>query len=201
MTQVLEILASTYPDAECALTYNTPFELLIATILSAQCTDARVNMVTPALFKAYPGPHEMAEATDAQVIEYIRSTGFFNNKAKSILGASRTIVAEHDGQVPQTLDELVKLPGVGRKTANVVLGNAFGVPGLTVDTHLGRVSRRLGFTGEDDPVKVEKDLMKIIPKEQWTLFSHRVISHGRALCSARKALCDGCPIAPHCPHV
>ncbi|MFQ5507962.1 MAG: endonuclease III [Leptospirillia bacterium] len=197
--RILDVLAATYPDAACALDYKNPFELLIATILSAQCTDVRVNMVTPALFRAFPTPEAMAAADDTVLIELIRSTGFFNNKAKNILACCRDIVTRHGGRVPDTLDQLVKLAGVGRKTANVVLGNAFGVPGITVDTHMGRVSRRLGLTRNDDPVKVEHDLMKIVPEDQWTVFSHRVIHHGRALCAARKPKCGDCPLASDCP--
>lgn len=199
VAEVLKVLAELYPDAECALTYRNPYELLIATILSAQCTDARVNQVTPALFARFPTPEAMAAAGLEDIIDLIRSTGFFNNKAKNILTCCRDLVTRHDGQVPDTLEELVKLAGVGRKTANVVLGNAFGVPGITVDTHLGRVSRRLGLTRHDDPVKVEHDLMKLIPKDQWTVFSHRVIHHGRALCAARKPKCQACPLSGVCP--
>ncbi|MDH5526309.1 MAG: endonuclease III [Nitrospirota bacterium] len=199
VAEVLRVLAELYPDAECALTYRNPYELLIATILSAQCTDARVNMVTPALFEKFPTPEAMAAADLDDIVELVRSTGFFNNKARNILACCRDIVTRHGGEVPGTLDDLVKLAGVGRKTANVVLGNAFGVPGITVDTHLGRVSRRLGLTRNEDPVKVEFDLMKKIPKDQWTLFSHRVIHHGRALCAARKPKCEVCPLSGVCP--
>jgi endonuclease III len=197
--EVLGILAATYPDAKCALDFKSPYQLLVATILSAQCTDKRVNQVTPALFKRYPDPKAMAAADEAELIGLIRSTGFFNNKAKSLVAACRDIVALHRGRVPGTLEELVKLHGVGRKTANVVLGNAFGVPGITVDTHLGRVARRLGLTRQDDPVKVEMDLMEVVPRGQWTAFSHRMIHHGRALCAARKPKCEACPLARLCP--
>ena len=197
--RVLAVLAETYPDAECALDYKNPFELLIATILSAQCTDKRVNLVTPPLFARFPTPEAMAAADDGDLIELIRSTGFFNNKAKNILACARDIVIHHNGQVPDNLDALVKLAGVGRKTANVVLGNAFNVPGITVDTHLGRIARRLGLTTHEDAVKVEFDLMKLIPKDQWTIFSHRMIHHGRAICAARKPKCEVCPLSPLCP--
>jgi len=197
--EVLRILAETYPDAKCALDFRNPYELLVATILSAQCTDKRVNLVTPALFARYPGPAQMAAADEGELIELIRSTGFFRNKAKSLLAACRDIVTEHGGEVPGNLDALVKLHGVGRKTANVVLGNAFGVPGITVDTHLGRVARRLGLTKQDDPVKVERDLMGIVPEADWTEFSHRMIHHGRALCAARRPKCEACPLAEVCP--
>jgi len=197
--QVLALLAATYPDVKCALDFSNPYELLVATILSAQCTDKRVNLVTPALFKRYPDPAAMAAADEGELIELIRSTGFFRNKAKSLLAACRDIVTLHGGRVPDTLEELVKLHGVGRKTANVVLGNAFGVPGITVDTHLGRVARRLGLTAQEDPVKVERDLMRIVPRPTWTDFSHQMIHHGRALCHARKPQCEACPLAPYCP--
>jgi len=198
---VLDLLAQTYPDAECALDFENPYQLLIATILSAQCTDKRVNLVTPALFEAFPDPRAMAAGDPEKLIELIRSTGFFNNKAKNIQAACRDIVGQHDGQVPDTLEALVKLAGVGRKTANVVLGNAFGVPGITVDTHLGRVARRLGLTDQTDPVKVEFQLMEILPREIWTDFCHRIIHHGRALCAARKPKCEACPLAGVCPEV
>jgi endonuclease-3 len=197
--QVLAILAAAYPDAKCALDFRDPYELLVATILSAQCTDKRVNLVTPALFRKYPTAAHMAAADEGELIELIRSTGFFRNKARSLLAACRDIVTEHGGKVPETLEALVKLHGVGRKTANVVLGNAFGVPGITVDTHLGRVARRLGLTAQEDPVKVETDLMAIVPEATWTDFSHRMIHHGRALCHARKPDCAHCPLAPLCP--
>lgn len=197
--RILAALAETYPDAACALDYTNPFELLVATILSAQCTDKRVNMVTPALFKAFPTPEAMAAAEEEELIELIRSTGFFNNKAKNILACAKDIVIHHNGAVPDNLDALVKLAGVGRKTANVVLGNAFGVPGITVDTHLGRIARRLGLTKHEDAVKVEFDLMKLVPKDQWTIFSHRMIHHGRAICAARKPKCEICPLSADCP--
>jgi endonuclease-3 len=197
--RILDTLTVTYPDADCALDFANPYQLLIATILSAQCTDKRVNIVTPALFDAYPNPAALAQADLDAVIELIRSTGFFRNKANNIIAAGQAMVAAHGGEVPGTLDELVKLAGVGRKTANVVLGNAFGVPGITVDTHLGRVCRRLGFTAQEDPVKVERELMAIVPEIEWTRFSHRVIHHGRALCAARKPKCEACPLAPDCP--
>lgn len=200
IAEVLSTLARMYPDARCALDFTNPYELLVATILSAQCTDKRVNLVTPALFRKYPDPAAMAAADEGELIGLIRSTGFFNSKAKSLLAACRDIVTGHGGQVPDTLEALVKLHGVGRKTANVVLGNAFGVPGITVDTHLGRVARRLGLTAQDDPVKVEQELMGIVPRETWTAFSHRMIHHGRELCAARRPKCEVCPLAPLCPH-
>ena len=200
IAEVLATLAGMYPDAKCALDFRNPYELLVATILSAQCTDKRVNLVTPALFRKYPTPADMAAADEGELIGLIRSTGFFNSKARSLLAACRDIVTEHGGQVPETLEALVKLHGVGRKTANVVLGNAFGVPGITVDTHLGRVARRLGLTKQDDPVKVERDLMEQVPRPDWTAFSHQMIHHGRALCAARRPRCEICPLAPLCPY-
>ena len=197
---VLAVLDRLYPQARCALRFQGPYQLLAATILSAQCTDEQVNKVTPALFARFPDAHALARADPARLEEIIRSTGFFRNKAKSLLGMARGLVERHGGQVPETLDALVKLPGVGRKTANVVLGNAFGIPGITVDTHLGRVARRLGLTDQEDPVKVELALMEIIARQRWTLFSHQMIWHGRRLCQARKPLCGQCDLLPHCPH-
>lgn len=197
---VLSLLDGLYPDPRCALDFQNPLQLLVATILSAQCTDERVNQVTPALFARYPDAAALAAAERADLEEAIRSTGFFRNKAKSIQGAAQAILEHHGGQVPASLEELVKLPGVGRKTANVVLGNAFGVPGITVDTHVGRLSRRLGFTIQEDPDKVEQDLMALVPQERWTIFSHQLILHGRSLCQARKPQCGLCALLPHCPH-
>jgi endonuclease-3 len=176
-------------------------QLLVATILSAQCTDARVNLVTPALFAKYPDAKAFAEAAPKELEAAIQSTGFFRNKARSILACTRSLVERHNGEVPGTLEELVQLAGVGRKTANVILGNAFDVPGITVDTHVGRLSRRLGLTTETDPEKVERDLMRLVPKKEWTMFSHRLIFHGRQVCHSRKPNCDGCPLAKACPRV
>lgn len=197
--KLLAFLDERYPAASCSLEFRDPFQLLVATVLSAQCTDARVNATTPALFARYPDAQAMAAAPLGEIEALIKPCGFYHAKAKSLSGLSQMIVAHHGGQVPGTLGELVKLPGVGRKTANVVLGDAFGVPGLTVDTHLGRVSRRLGLSQETDPAKVEADLAKVIPQGRWTLFSHQAILHGRALCRARKPLCGQCPFRPHCP--
>ncbi|MFZ5585358.1 MAG: endonuclease III [Thermodesulfobacteriota bacterium] len=197
---ILAGLDRLYPDARCALRFNSPFELLAATILSAQCTDEQVNKVTPALFARYPDAPALAAADPDELMALIRPTGFFRNKAKSLLGMSRALVERHAGQAPDSLEALVKLPGVGRKTANVVLGEAFNVPGITVDTHLGRVSLRLGLTDQEDPVKAEFALMEVIPRERWTLFSHQMIWHGRQICQARKPKCDICPLLPHCPH-
>jgi endonuclease-3 len=198
---LLAKLEDAYPDAHCALNFRNPFELLVATILSAQCTDERVNMVTPALFAQFPTATAMSEATQEEVETIIRSTGFFRAKAKSILGASKLIVEKHGGEVPSTQDELVLLPGVGRKTANVVLGDAFCIPGITVDTHVGRLSRRLGLTKLDDPVKVEFALNKLIPQPAWTIFSHRLIFHGRRVCFARKPACSECTLNDLCPQI
>jgi endonuclease-3 len=189
-----------YPDAHCELDFGNPLQLLIATILSAQCTDKRVNMVTPALFKKYPDARAFAKARPATFESEIRSTGFFRSKTKSILGACQAIVAKHDGKVPDTMEELLELPGVARKTANVVLGVAFGkAEGVVVDTHVLRISRRLQLTREDDPKKIEQDLMKLLPMQEWIDFSHRLIWHGRRICAARKPKCDACPIAAECP--
>lgn len=196
---VLTLLAQTYPDAHCALHFHTPFELLVATILSAQCTDVRVNAVTADLFKKYPGPQALAEADLAELEEDIRSTGFFRNKAKSLIGCATAIVVEHGGEVPRELEALTALPGVGRKTANVVLGNAFAVPGLVVDTHVKRVAFRLGWTKATDPEKIEQELCALLPKEQWTQASHLLIFHGRALCKAPTPLCSQCPLLEECP--
>jgi endonuclease III len=199
--RVLDALAELYPDAHCALDHQSPIQLLVATILSAQCTDARVNLVTPALFARYRTVSDFANADQAELERLIASTGFFRNKARNIIACCRAILDRHHGVVPGTLDELVQLPGVGRKTANVILGNAFGVPGITVDTHVGRLSRRLGLTEHDDPVKVEFDLMGQIPQADWTMFSHRLIFHGRRVCDARKPDCPGCAMNRFCPKV
>jgi endonuclease-3 len=199
--RVLRLLAKLYPDAHCALHHEGPLQLLVATILSAQCTDERVNMVTPALFKRFPTASDFAEAELPELEKMIQSTGFFRNKAKNIKDCCKTIIEQFDGEVPGNLDDLVTLPGVGRKTANVVLGNCFDVPGITVDTHVGRLSRRLALTVNDDPVKVESDLMAILPKKEWTDFSHRMIFHGRQVCFARKPACDQCTMKDFCPKV
>lgn len=194
-------LAKLYPDAHCALHHKNALELLVATILSAQCTDARVNLVTPALFKRYPNAKAFAEADPAELETMIKSTGFFRNKAKSIRECCKAIVEQHGGEVPRTMEELVPLPGIGRKTANVILGNAFGIPGIPVDTHVGRLSRRMGLTEHDDPVKVEADLMQLIPPEEWTDFDHRMIFHGRQVCHSRKPNCEGCVLKKICPKI
>jgi len=196
---ILEKLNEMYPDATCALHHRNPWELLVATILSAQCTDKRVNEVTPGLFEKYPAPQDFAAARQETLASDIRSTGFFNNKAKSVIGAAKKIVGEFGGKVPQTLEELITVPGAARKTANVVLGTAYSVSsGVVVDTHVHRVSRRLDLTKNDDPVKIELDLMKIIPRDRWILFSHQIIHHGRALCIARKPKCADCRLNAVC---
>jgi len=198
--EIFRILRQTYPDAHCELLHRNPFELLVATILSAQCTDVRVNMVTPALFAKYPDAARMAVADQGVLEEMIRSTGFYRNKAKNIRAASESLVAKHGGDVPRDLEALTVLPGVGRKTANVVLGNAYGIEsGVVVDTHVGRLSQRLGLTKQSDPVKIEQDLMKVVPREAWTLWSHLLIWHGRRRCYARKPDCLHCELSGLCP--
>lgn len=197
--KILARLRRAYPHARCALEYSNPLELLVATILSAQCTDERVNQVTPALFKKYRSARAYADADPQEIEALIRSTGFYKNKAKNIRGAAGRIENAFGGQVPRSLDKLVTLPGVGRKTANVILGNAFGIPGLTVDTHMIRLSNRLGLTRRQDPVKIELDLMPIVPETAWTEYSHLIIHHGRARCRARKPDCLNCEIRSLCP--
>jgi len=189
-----------YPDAGCTLDFQNPLELLIATILAAQCTDERVNQVTPALFPKYRTPADYAQIPQARLEKLIRSTGFFRNKAKQIRGCAARLAEEHRGQVPADLEALVQLPGVGRKTANVILGNVFGIPGIVVDTHVRRVSRRLELTEHEDPVRIEFDLMKLVPKKEWTDFSHQVLFHGRRVCLARRPKCDACPLRKSCPY-
>lgn len=198
--EILARLEREYPDAHCELDFETPLQLLVATILSAQCTDKRVNMVTPELFRTYPDAKSLSEADTAQLEDIIKSTGFFRNKTKSLLGMSGAVTERHGGTVPNTMEELVKLPGVGRKTANVVLGNAFGINvGVVVDTHVGRLSVRLGLTNETDPVKVEQALMPLFPQDKWTLVSHLLIFHGRRICIARAPKCASCVLADICP--
>ncbi|MDQ6759262.1 MAG: endonuclease III [Acidobacteriota bacterium] len=196
---ILDLLDEMYPRATCALWHRNAWELLVATILSAQCTDKRVNEVTPALFAKYPTVTDMAHASQAEVANDIRSTGFFNNKSKSLVGAAQVLLRDFGGKVPKTMDELLTVPGAARKTSNVVLGTAFGIAsGVVVDTHVHRVSRRLDLTKQSDPVKIEQDLIKIIPQNRWILFSHQIIDHGRALCQARKPLCAACRLDPIC---
>jgi endonuclease-3 len=199
ISEILKILATTYPNAECALHHRNPWELLVATILSAQCTDARVNMVTPQLFKDFPTPASLADASLPAIEAVIRTTGFFRNKAKSIKGAAKLLVEKYNGVLPQTMEELLEFPGAARKTANVVLGVAFGkAVGVVVDTHVYRVSRRLELTTSSTPQNVEQDLMKIIPQQRWIAFSHEVIHHGRNLCVARNPKCVDCPLEKLC---
>jgi endonuclease-3 len=197
--RILQALYKHYPDAHCELDFSSPHELLVATILSAQATDVAVNRATPKLFEDFPTPADYAAATPKKIEPYVRSLGFFRNKAKAVHAAMKAVAQEHGGRVPDTMDELLKLHGVARKTANVVLGNAFGIPGLTVDTHMKRIHRRLGLTRHDDPVKIERDLMELIPEREWTLYSHRVIHHGRVCCDARRPQCEICPLRPDCP--
>jgi endonuclease-3 len=198
--EILARLRASYPDARCALDYRTPFELLCATILSAQCTDARVNLVTPTLFAAYPTPAALAQADPADVEEIVKSTGFFRNKTRSLIGMAQALVADHGGEVPRTMEQLRVLPGVGRKTANVILGNAYQInEGITVDTHVARLSRLLGLTRQADPVKIEQDLMPLFPRDEWAMVSHLLIFHGRQVCIARRPRCGACVLADLCP--
>jgi len=198
--EILTRLIAAYPDARCALDHRNAYELLCATILSAQCTDARVNIVTPVLFERYPTPEALARARPADVEAIIKSTGFFRNKTKSLIGMAQGLVADHGGEVPCTMEELRVLPGVGRKTANVILGNAYGInQGITVDTHVTRLSRLLGLTRQDDPAKIEQDLMLLFPRDHWALVSHLLIFHGRQVCIARRPRCAECVLSDICP--
>lgn len=188
-----------FPNVTCALHHSSPWELLVATILSAQCTDERVNKVTPGLFKKYPAMQDFANVNQDELAQDIRSTGFFNNKSKSIIGAARKILSDYKGEIPRNIEDLLTVPGAARKTANVVLGTAFGITsGIVVDTHVARISQRLDFTKNTDPVKIEQDLMKIVPKDRWILFSHQIIHHGRNLCTARNPKCSACPLYELC---
>ena len=197
---VFSRLGKTYPDAHCELDYRSPLQLLIATILSAQCTDKRVNLVTPAVFKRFPTVSALADANPEELEDLIRSTGFFRNKTKSLLGMARALTERHGGEVPASMDDLTALPGVGRKTANVILGNAFEInEGVVVDTHVGRLARRLGLTREEDPVKVEQRLMQLFPRKDWALLSHLLIFHGRRICIARSPKCEQCVLSDICP--
>jgi endonuclease III len=197
---ILQLLDEHYPRVHVTLDFRNPLELLVATILSAQCTDERVNRVTPAIFAKYPSAADYARAPLEELERDIYQTGFYHNKARSLKGLGQALVEQHRGQVPASLEELVKLPGIGRKTGNVVLGNAFGIPGIVVDTHCGRVSQRLGLTRAKDPVKIEFDLMPLVPKERWTRFSLQLIWHGRAICTARDPQCPRCPLLPYCDY-
>jgi endonuclease-3 len=192
-------LTKSYPNVRCELDYNSAFQLLVATVLSAQCTDKRVNQTTPALFKKYPNPKKMSKADLKDIQRLVKSTGFFRAKAKNIKALSNKIVENFDGDVPSSLEDLITLPGVGRKTANVVLGHAFGIPGITVDTHFGRLSRRFGWSKQSDPVKVEFEVGELIPEKEWTNLSQRMIWHGRRVCHSRKPACGACPLAKLCP--
>jgi endonuclease-3 len=199
LNRILDELDRLFPKATCALHHKNAWQLLVATILSAQCTDERVNKVTPELFKKYPRPEDFANASQEELAQEIRSTGFFNNKARSLIGAARKLIADYKGQVPRTMDELLSVPGAARKTANVVLGTAYGIPsGVVVDTHVQRISQRLDLTKNTEPVKIEQDLMKIVPQDRWILFSHQVIHFGRQICIARKPRCASCPLDPVC---
>lgn len=196
---ILRLLDEMYPDATCALHHSSAWELLVATILSAQCTDKRVNEVAPGLFRKYPTMRDFANASQAELSQEIRSTGFFNNKAKSVIGAARRILSDFGGEVPREMEQLLTVPGAARKTANVVLGTAFGLAvGVVVDTHVQRISRRLDLTRESDPKKIERDLMKSIPKEKWILFAHQIIHFGRGICTARNPSCHECKLNPVC---
>lgn len=197
-SEIFEAFRCEYNDADCTLDYRSALQLLIATQLAAQCTDARVNLVTPMLFKKYPDVHAFANADELELQEYIRSTGFFRNKAKNIIACCQMIADKYNGEVPDNMEDLLSLPGVGRKTANLVLGDFFGVPGVVVDTHATRLSQRMGFTKETDPYKIELDLQKILPKENWGQFCHYLVYHGRSYCTARSPKCDICPISHLC---
>jgi len=196
---IYRILSKTYPNVRCELNYKTPFQLLVATVLSAQCTDKRINQTTPALFKKYPNPKKMAVADTRDIQRLVKSTGFYRAKAKNIKLLSSKINKEFDGKVPSNLEELITLPGVGRKTASVVLGHAFGIPGITVDTHFGRLSRRFGWSKSQDPVKIEFEVGELISRKEWTNLSQRLIWHGRRVCHSRKPACGACPLAKYCP--
>jgi endonuclease-3 len=197
--RIVRALARAYPDAQCALEFRTPFQLLVATILSAQCTDQKVNEVTRLLFQRYGTPQALADAPPEEIEAIVRPTGFYRQKTRSILASAREIVERHAGQVPKTMQELTALRGVARKTANVVLGTAFGIPGLAVDTHMARVNTRLRLTTSEDPVRIEQDLAALVPESEWTSYTHRVIHHGRVCCDARRPRCDTCPLRRECP--
>lgn len=199
MESILIALKNEYPNSKCSLNYESPFQLLVATILSAQCTDERVNKVTEKLFKDFPTVYKMNELTKEEIGEKIYSTGFYNNKAKSLKKLCETLIEKFEGEVPSTMDELHKLPGTGRKTANVVLGNAFNIPGMVVDTHVTRITNLLKFVNTKNAVKIEKELEKVVPRQDWTLFSHLLIDHGRAVCIANRPQCSNCILSEYCP--
>ena len=198
---IIKAFSSIYADADCTLDYKTPLQLLIATQLAAQCTDARVNLVTPALFERYQTVAHFAEADEEELSGFIHSTGFYRNKAKNIIACCKKIITDFGGEVPRSMEELLSLPGVGRKTANLVLGDVFGVPGIVVDTHAGRLARRMGFTKNTDPYKVELDLQKVIPPQNQSTFCHQLVFHGREFCSARRPRCEECPVNQFCPQI
>ena len=199
-SKIIKELKRLYPDTRCFLHYKSPFQLLCSVILSAQCTDERVNMVAPGLFKVFPTPEKLAKAKNKDVEKLVKSTGFYKNKTKNLIGAAQALLALYKGKMPKTIEEMVKIPGVGRKTANVVLGEVYGISdGITVDTHVIRLSNRFGWTKHQDAVKIEQDLMKLIPKEEWLTITHRIIQHGRKVCDARKPLCNVCTLAKWCP--
>jgi len=198
--EIIEILARTYPDARVTLDYSTPFELLVAAILAAQCTDEKVNQVTPDLFRLYPSPEAFAGADEAELQEAVRATGFFRQKARSIIEVAQDVLAKHGGRVPDTIEELTALRGVGRKTANLILGEVFGKQAIVVDTHVKRIAARLGLTEKTDPTKIEFDLMEVVPEENWTDLNHLLVFHGRAICKAPTPLCDRCPVLELCPY-
>lgn len=197
---VRERLSALYPDSECTLTYKDPFQLLIATQLAAQCTDARVNIVTKTLYKKYPTVESFANADLSELQQDIKSTGFYHNKAKNIIGCAKKLLSDFGGEVPRTMEELLSLPGTGRKTANLVLGDAFGIPGIVIDTHAKRLAGRIGLTKEETPEKIEKDLMKFTPKDYWTMLGHHFVDHGRAVCDARKPKCENCVLSDICTY-
>jgi endonuclease III len=197
---ILTLLDELYPGAKCSLNFESPLELLVATVLSAQCTDERVNQVTPGLFRKFPTVQAYAGASSEELENAIRSTGFYHNKAKSLKAACQILDERFGGRIPNDLETLIQLPGIGRKTANVILGNAFAIPGMVVDTHVGRVAQRLGLTSQKDPDKIERDLMALIPRERWIKFSHQLIQHGRHLCQARNPKSGLCPLRPYCDH-
>ncbi len=197
---IYRILLAEYPDAECALRHASPFELAVATVLSAQCTDVRVNLVTPELFRRYPDAEALAAADPGELEDVIRSTGFFRNKTRNLIGMAHALIDEHSGELPRTMKELAALPGIGRKTANVILGNAFGIDeGVVVDTHVGRLAGRMRFTAQKTPVRIERDLMALFPRRLWTMLAHLLIHHGRQVCTARKPRCHQCPVSHLCP--